>query len=84
MRATQDQIETLANALAPHADEIRRYASESGFTPKRVRWDAFWAIARPVREAFANAMYASGGNDDHIDTALRRVMVRIGIQEVAR
>lgn len=79
MKATQDQIETLANALSPHVDAIRTYGSVNSLTPKRVRWDAFWAIARPVRQQFADAIYGAGGNDEHIDTALRRVMVRLGL-----
>ena len=83
MKATQDQIETLANALSPHVDEIRRYGSTGALTPKRVRWDAFWAIAGPVRQQFADAIYGGGGNDEHVDTALRRVMVRLGLGEFA-
>ena len=79
MKATQEQVETLANALAPHVDAIRMYGAVNGLTPRRVRWDAFWAIPSAVRGAFTASVYGNGGNDEHIDTALRRVMVRLGL-----
>ena len=92
MKATQDQIETLASAM-PDSERIRqhgvalgvteRYASGAGDLPKRVRWDAFWAIPAAVRNVFTSAIYGTGGNDEHIDTALRRAMLRKGLAEYA-
>lgn len=93
MKATQDQIEMLVSAM-PASELIRqhgaalaitgRYANGEGNLAQRVRWDAFWAIPSPVRGVFTAAMYGSGANDDHIDTALRRAMLRIGLPEFAQ
>lgn len=92
MKATQDQIETLANAM-PEIERIRqhgaalsateKYSAGKGDLPQRVRWDAFWAIPSAVRAAFTSSIYNGGGNDSHIDTALRRAMIRLGLPEFA-
>lgn len=48
---------------------------EERLTPKRWRWDAFYRIHRPDRQAWfdRNAIY-SYLDDDHIDTALRKIL----------
>lgn len=47
---------------------------------KRVRWDCFWIAARTNREELDKLELYSYLNDDHIDTALKKIMKEIGIE----
>jgi hypothetical protein len=38
---------------------------------KRARWDLFWAIPQKTRDELN--IYGSGANDDHLDTALKKI-----------
>jgi len=57
------------------------YWEKQGRTPKRMRWDLFsWCVINPkcpcAAEVTLSELYAYL-NDDHIDTALRRIMCEI-------
>lgn len=41
---------------------------------KRYRWDMIWVADQGQRRTLFDAMYHAGLNDDHIDTALRRIV----------
>jgi len=62
-----------ARENSPTLDE---YAARE-LSAKRWRWDLFWRIPADTRHAFTEALDADLGprdwNDDHLDTALRRV-----------
>ena len=84
MKATKEQAEAIRKEVEPLADAIKAHAIGLATQPKyqaggtgnlglRIRFDSFYAINREVRETVANAMYKSGGNDEHIDTLLRSV-----------
>ena len=53
--------------LGQRPDAARTYR-EAGLSPKRFRWDLLSATDFPV-----GTLYREGLNDDHIDTALRRI-----------
>lgn len=38
---------------------------------KRFRWDILWAADPAARDGWFSLLYASGGHDAHVDTALR-------------
>jgi hypothetical protein len=57
---------------APKLATVEEYI-KAGHTAKRYRWDLFWRIPdKQAREDLMQELYAYL-NDDHIDTALRRV-----------
>ena len=62
MKITPDDYQSLSDAVAP----IMRRHHNIGWT-ERARWDALWASKFPV-----NTLYHYL-NDDHVDTALRRI-----------
>lgn len=49
-----------------------------GQTPMRIRWDILWSALG--REPLG---YSGGLTDEHIDTALRRIMREMGLPELA-
>ena len=49
---------------------------------ERLRWDLFRTIPDKIREGFITAMYTYL-NDDHIDTALKQVMIDLSAEEGA-
>jgi len=44
----------------------------AGLSAKRYRWDCVWAIPSDARNSWFNKVYQYA-NDDHIDTALRKI-----------
>jgi len=46
---------------------------------KRLRWDIFWALPIEKREKWINEIY-DYCNDDHIDTAMRKICDKSGLQ----
>jgi hypothetical protein len=65
MKANPLLVERLANAIKAHGG-MPVNASE------RQRWDAMWR-AVDAGAFDVGAFYTAGMNDDHIDTALRRI-----------
>lgn len=61
MKMTAKQYAPLYRAVAPLLRGKRKIT-------ERDRWDALWMSGFPVER-----LYAAGLNDDHIDTALRRI-----------
>lgn len=47
--------------------------THEGKSEMRARWDAFWYISPDWRKDFMDKQYARGLNDDHVDTALRKI-----------
>jgi hypothetical protein len=49
------------------------YQQSGGDWKKRFRWDILYTIPYELRQDWFNAVYQYA-NDDHIDTALRKIM----------
>jgi hypothetical protein len=49
-------------------DLVQRF-KEKGYSPMRIRWDAYWAC-----DLDKHLLYSAGYSDDHIDTALRKIV----------
>lgn len=93
MKITPADFALLSSSLAkiPDADILAHAEAlpTSERPPKnlamRVRWDCFW-LARKKEDslrAMADRWSKEGVNDDHIDTALRRVMRERGLPQFA-
>jgi hypothetical protein len=56
-------------------ETLDEYVSQHGLTAKRWRWDLLWRAKRVgyLPERFIEDTLYSYANDDHIDTALRRI-----------
>jgi hypothetical protein len=70
MKAAVDQV-ILA---APKAEESYR---SHGLSPMRFRWDCLRSAVidgKPGIQWLCDTLYPAGLNDDHIDTALRRIL----------
>ena len=77
MKMHQHHLENLEQALNKLDTPALREAYKAGQFPraspvkdpdKRYRWDLFYAAALPIQELYAYL------NDDHIDTALRKLV----------
>lgn len=90
MKTTREQQSALVTYWLPEVEKIRAHAAVlggqdrylpggKGDLPKRVRWDMFWATPKALRESITNHVYGGGGNDEHIDTLLRRVAEELGV-----
>lgn len=73
MKITPEHFDQLVSMLAdyPLGRTLDEYLA-AGLTAKRWRWDRLWAVDSEERTAWFDAVY-SYANDDHIDTALRRI-----------
>ena len=71
MRMSTDSFDRLSNALRPlldtHPTAIQEY-HEAGHSMQRFRWAVLYASKYDIR-----ALYDEGLNDNHIDTALRKI-----------
>lgn len=67
MKISQDAFNELSAALQPYRDAVSA-ALTKGHSEKPARWDALWASRFDVAP-----IYKAGCNDDHIDTALRKI-----------
>lgn len=95
MKATQEQIstiqshaESIKDAIMAHAvglSQLEKYQpGGEGDLNQRVRWDLFWSIPQAQRNPIADSIYRDGGNDSHIDTALRRAFKGVqGLEQFA-
>lgn len=95
MKSTQEQIDTIKrhaesikDAILAHAAslaKLEKYQPGSdGDLNMRVRWELFWSIPSTQRNTIADSIYRDGGNDSHIDTALRRAFKGIqGLEHFA-
>ena len=56
-------------------ETLDEYVSQHGLTAKRWRWDLLWRAKRLkfLPDRFIEDTLYSYANDDHIDTALRRI-----------
>lgn len=54
------------------ADWMQFYAGRD-LTEKRARWDLLWSTSKSWRRGWFGEVYEYA-NDDHIDTALRRII----------
>ena len=72
MKIKPEHLEHLRQLVTPHdTPEARKLAIEQGHNNMRYRWDCLWA-AKQSRWVCDN-LYPYI-NDDHIDTALRRII----------
>jgi phosphatidylserine/phosphatidylglycerophosphate/cardiolipin synthase-like enzyme len=80
MKIAPDHFRTLSHAIhqarqgMDTLDEYVRY----GLTAKRWRWDLLWRAKRLgfLPERFIEDNIYTYANDDHIDTALRRITAK--------
>lgn len=63
-----------------HGESLEKSEKPPKNLGMRVRWDCFRACFDYI---FTNNLYKQGLNDDHIDTALRKVMKEIGLPQFA-
>lgn len=78
MKITPDHFRTLSYAIyrsQQGMETLDEYVNQHGLTAKRWRWDLFWRAKRVgyMPERFVEDNLYSYVNDDHIDTALRRI-----------
>jgi hypothetical protein len=66
-----------AEVIERHRVAILRVAKDPA---KRLRWDLFWCGAFSTRPALMQEIYATGANDEHVDTALRRIVKELGVR----
>lgn len=80
MKISEKHYRTLKAAIdrvtrtSPDAEQTYRL---HGFTLKRFRWDCLRAASidgKPGIRWICDTLYPAGLNDDHIDTALRRIL----------
>ena len=70
MKMSRDDYVRLAEAIYAVTPAIRNPVTYG----MRARWDALWR-AVDARLINVNDLYKVGLNDDHIDTALRRILM---------
>jgi hypothetical protein len=78
MKITPEHYRTLCHAIyrsQQGAETLDEYVNQHGLTAKRWRWDLLWRAKRVgyLPEHFVEDTIYSYANDDHIDTALRRI-----------
>ena len=83
MKVTKAQLETLGalikNELSDRGYTLAQWENhylrnKIGKNPAmRARWDALHSVPYPIRSQLMSEIYANGCNDEHIDTALRRI-----------
>ncbi len=78
MKITPDHFRTLSHAIyraRQGAETLDEYVNQHGLSAKRWRWDLLWRAKRVgyLPERFVEDNLYSYANDDHIDTALRRI-----------
>ena len=56
---------------SPVYDQQDQYRA-AGMSDKRHRWDCLWSVPVQVRQPWFDRVYKFA-NDDHIDTALRKI-----------
>lgn len=66
----EDKIFSLQGDLS---DYLGSYQKNGGNWQMRFRWDLLWSIPYAQREPWFRSVYKYC-NDDHIDTALRKIM----------
>lgn len=78
MKIQPDHYRTLCHAIyrsQQGMETLEEYTEQHGLTAKRWRWDLLWRAKRVgfLPERFIEDQLYSYVNDDHIDTALRRI-----------
>ena len=77
MKITPEHYQTLCRAIyrSQQGMETLQEYEQHGFTPKRWRWDLLWRAERLgfLPDSFVIGTLYAYVNDDHIDTALRRI-----------
>lgn len=72
MKISKEHFVQLKNAVesSPVYPDLMDYRAR-GLSDMRYRWDCVWSVSASLREWFGQVyQYA---NDEHIDTALRRI-----------
>lgn len=73
MKIRKPFADTITAAVQALDTPARRAAYKAaGHSNKRYRWDLLWASG--LTELICDIVYPAGGNDDHIDTVLRRAV----------
>lgn len=88
MRINTQQYEALSQYVSPYLNQASwdKYKAR-GLSFKRWRWDQLYTseatsiTGDTLRDTFVIRLYRTGLNDDHIDTALRRIIKDRGIIE---
>ena len=78
MKLTPEQVAKLTEAMRPFVATIQDAAPTWPHSAMRLRWD--WAYGAKCSPLFTE-FYKAGANDDHIDTALRRVVRDLGFPQ---
>lgn len=65
-------IEQVLKDSSHTMQELREWYEKKGQTAQRFRWDLLWAIPQVNRQPWFDEVYQYL-NDDHIDTALRKI-----------
>lgn len=76
MRMSKEQVSVLVVSMSVYTKEqiaqhFSAYQTE-GLSTKRASWDLFWTLNKNSAEvkSMVRELYASGGNDDHLNTGL--------------
>lgn len=73
---TEDEYNTLRDMIGEiWSLDARRSYAERGLSHMRFRWDCYWAVQdRDKRWEITKGIYDRGLNDNHIDSALKRIV----------
>jgi len=58
-------------------EESRKEYAGWGLTPRRFRFDVLFSIPYPARQSWFDRGIYTYLNDDHIDTALKKILARL-------
>jgi len=83
MKINNEDYAALKNAISGAlgnckvADVAANY-ERVGLSEKRLRWDLLWSVQNIVRQPIFDRIYKYA-HDDHVDTALRRIVKEISV-----
>lgn len=86
LKIDRASFETLAEVVGPWDTEEHREMYRTGQFPRaehtrdldmRYRWDLYWAARSGLPEGFRSGLYDAGVNDNHFDSALKRIVPKL-------
>lgn len=86
MKISADKISYMETKIKEGLDGLDIEALEGTYkrgdlTPRRFRWDCLWTAK--LSQWISDNVYKDGGNDEHIDTALRKIMTNMKLEWAA-
>jgi hypothetical protein len=88
MKISPENVKTIRDAIAPLVPYLAKHRAaiiaegKAQDVEKRLRWDALWAAKIDGKRSCAwicDVLYPLGVKDSHVDTALRAIMIDLGV-----